>query len=161
MSAEDKRNLDALVEANSVVVVKGVDTTPSNGVSLSLEDSIVKVIVNTSELATSLVGSDEEVGLVSGVTIKVGKAVSDGNVEIIPATVTVHEAIQTLSDKIQSAVAGGVVSIVGDDYVSVSGTATAKVITTNIVKIANYMVDNNSALKVDEYGKLSLEWEIL
>lgn len=152
--------------ADSVVAninVKDVDTNPSNGVALSLEEGVVKVSVSTENLGTALVGATGEVGSVSGITVKLGQAITDGAetpTEIISATTSVHAAIQTLAGQIQAAVAGGITGISGDEYITVGGTATAKSLTLNTAKIGTYLVDNASALKVDSTtGKLSLEWE--
>lgn len=155
-----KKYTDAAV-AN--INVKNVDTNPSNGVSLSLEEGVVKISVSTENLGTALVGATGEVGSISGVTVKLGQAITDGAenpTEIISATTSVHAAIQTLAGQIQAAVAGGITGISGDEYITVGGTATAKSLTFNAAKIGTYLVDNTSALKVNSTtGKLTLEWE--
>ena len=154
----------AVTEAISVFNVTDIDTTSSNGVSLSKSDKgVIKVGVNTSELSTSLVGAAGEVGPVSGITVKLGQAITDGAdepTEIISATTSVQAAIQTLAGQIQAAVAGGITAIDGGEYISVGGTATSKTLGLNVAKIGNYLVDNSSALKVDlETGKLAIQWE--
>lgn len=149
-------------EAFEAIKVKDVDTTPSCGVKLLVEDNKAKVEVSAEELANSLIGSDS-VGPVSGITIKLGQAITDGSEEaneIISATASVQSAIQTLAGQIQTAVSGGVSAIEGGEYIKVGGSATAKTLTLDVAKVGNYLVDNSSALKVDaETGKFSLEWE--
>lgn len=116
-------------------------------------------------MATSLIGATGEVGVISGTTVKLGQAITDGTEdanEVISATTSIHAAIQTLAGQIQAAVAGGITAIDGGEYITVGGTATNKTLAVNVAKIGTYLVDNTSALKVDaETGKLTLEWEIL
>lgn len=143
--------------------VKDVNTEVSNGVGLEISEGVVKVSVSAEDLGSSLVGATGEVGPVSGVSVKLGQAITDGTEEaneIISATTSVHAAIQTLAGQIQAAVAGGITSIDGGEYITVGGTATAKTLAVNVAKIGTYMVDNSSALKVDSAtGKLTIEWE--
>ena len=145
------------------IKVKDVDTNPSNGVALSLEEGVVKVFVSTEDLGASLVGATNEIGSISGVSVKIGQAITDGTEEantIISANTSVHAAIQTLVGQIQAAVAESITAIDGGEYITVGGTATSKTLTLNTAKIGTYLVDNSSALKVNSTtGKLSLEWE--
>lgn len=151
--------------AISAIKVTDVDTTASNGVALAKSEAgVISVSVTPADVAASLVGATGEIGPVSGNTIKLGQAITDGDeenpTEIISATSSVHAAIQSLAGQIQAAVAGGITGISGDEYITVGGTATSKTLAVNVAKIGTYMVDNSSALKVDETtGKLSLEWE--
>lgn len=153
----------AVSSAIANIEVKSIDTTASSGVALSNEEGVVKVTVSNSDLGSALVGATGEIGSVSGVTVKLGQSITDGAeenpTEIISATTSVHAAIQTLAGQIQAAVAGGITSIDGGEYITVGGTATAKTLAVNVAKIGSYMVDNKSALKVDNNGKLTLEWE--
>lgn len=154
----------AISSAIANIEVKSIDTTASSGVALSNEEGVVKVTVSNSDLGSALVGATGEIGSVSGVTVKLGQSITDGAeenpTEIISATTSVHAAIQTLAGQIQAAVAGGITSIDGGEYITVGGTATAKTLAVNVAKIGTYMVDNSSALKVNSStGKLSLEWE--
>lgn len=154
----------AVSTAVANIKVKDVSSAASNGVALSLDNGVVKVSVSTEDLGASLVGATGEVGSVSGVTVKLGQAITDGAeenpTEIISATTSVQSAIQTLAGQIQAAVAGGITGISGDEYITVGGTATAKTLAVNMAKIGTYLVDNTSALKADNTtGKLSLEWE--
>lgn len=155
----------AVNTALSAIKVTDVNTVASNGVKLTKDESgVIGVTVNTENLATSLVGSAGEVGSVSGVTIKLGQAITDGAdepTEIISATTSVQAAIQTLAGQIQAAVAGGITAIDGGEYITIGGTATSKTLAVNVAKIGNYMVDNTSALKVDQDGKMSIEWELV
>ena len=154
----------AVSTAVANIKVQDVSSVASNGVALSLDNGVVKVSVSTENLGASLVGATGEVGSISGVTVKLGQAITDGAeenpTEIISATTSVQAAIQTLAGQIQAAVAGGITGISGDEYITVGGTATTKSLTLNAAKIGTYLVDNTSALKADNTtGKLSLEWE--
>lgn len=165
----DKTEYDTFVQnTNSTLAnikVTDVDTTVSNGISLTKSEAgVIGVSVVTEDLGAALVGATGEIGTVSGVTVKLGQAITDGAVtnptEIISANTSVHAAIQTLAGQIQAAVAGGITAIDGGEYITVGGTATSKTLTLNTAKIGTYLVDNSSALKVDSMtGKLSLEWE--
>ena len=155
-------------KAITAIKVTDVDTTASNGVVLTKSEAgVVGVSVNVDTLTESLVGETGKVGPVSGDTIKLGKAITDGAeenpTEIISATTSIHSAIQNLAGQIQAAVAGGITAIDGGEYITVGGTATSKTLTLNTAKLGTYLVDNNkSALKVDSAtGKLSLEWETI
>ena len=165
----DKAEYDTFVQnTNSTLAnikVTDVDTTVSNGISLTKSEAgVIGVSVVTEDLGAALVGATGEIGTISGVTVKLGQAITDGAAtnptEIISANTSVHAAIQTLAGQIQAAVAGGITAIDGGEYITVGGTATSKTLTLNTAKIGTYLVDNSSALKVDSMtGKLSLEWE--
>lgn len=165
----DKAEYDTFVQnTNSILAnikVTDVDTTVSSGISLTKsETGVIGVSVVTEDLGAALVGATGEIGTVSGVTVKLGQAITDGATnptEIISANTSVYAAIQTLAGQIQAAVAEGITAIDGGEYITVGGTATSKTLTLNTAKIGTYLVDNNSsALKVDSMtGKLSLEWE--
>lgn len=151
--------------AISAIKVADVDTTETVGVKLTKSEAgVIGVSVSTDTLVNNLVGATGVVGPVSGATVKLGQAITDGTEaanEVISATTSVHAAIQTLAGQIQAAVAGGITAIDGGEYITVGGTATNKTLTVNVAKIGTYMVDNSSALKVDKDGKLTLEWEIV
>lgn len=152
--------------AVSAIKVTDVDTTVSNGIALTKSEAgVIGVSVSVNDVASTLVGETGVVGPVSGVTVKLGQAITDGTEEaneVISASTSVHSAIQTLAGQIQAAVAGGITAIDGGEYITVGGTATNKTLAVNVAKIGTYLVDNTSALKVDaETGKLTLEWETL
>lgn len=153
----------AVEETLKDYTVKSVSATAVSGISVVNESGVVKVSVDNTALATSLIGAPGEVGSISGVSVKLGQAITDGAAEnpteIISATTSVHSAIQTLAGQIQAAVAGGITAIDGGEYITVGGTATSKTLAVNVAKIGSYMVDNSSALKVDNSGKLFIEWE--
>lgn len=164
----DSSVYDEFVQAtnNAISAIKVTDINPeaSNGVKLTkTEDGIIGVSVDAAEMRTALIGGAGEVGPLSGTTIKLGASITDGDpdnpTEIVSPTTSVQDAIQILAGQIQSAVAGGITAIDGGEYITVGGTATAKTLSLNVAKIGAYMVDNTSALKVDEAGKISLEWE--
>lgn len=152
-----------VIDVLAAYKVKDIDTTASNGVSLSTtEAGVVKTNVDVVELGASLVGATGEVGSVSGLSVKLGQAITDGAenpTEIISSTTSVQAAIQTLAGQIQAAVAGGITGIDGGEYITVGGTATNKKLTLDVAKIGQALVDNSSALKVDSDNKLSIQWE--
>ena len=146
------------------IKVTDVDSTETYGVKLvKSETGVISVGVDSSALVSSLVGATGVVGPVSGTTIKLGQAITDGAAEnpteIISSTTSVHSAIQTLAGQIQAAVAGGITAIDGGEYITVGGTATSKTLALNVAKIGTYLVDNSTALKVNSDGKIALEWE--
>lgn len=146
------------------IKVTDVDSTETVGVKLvKSEAGVISVSVNSEALVNNLVGATGAVGPVSGTTVKLGQAITDGAAEnpteIISATTSVHSAIQTLAGQIQAAVAGGITAIDGGEYITVGGTATSKTLAVNVAKIGTYLVDNSTALKVDADGKITLEWE--
>ena len=148
----------------SGIKVTDVDSTETAGVKLvKSEAGVISVSVNSDTLVSNLVGATGAVGPVSGTTVKLGQAITDGAAEnpteIISATTSVHSAIQTLAGQIQAAVAGGITAIDGGEYITVGGTATSKTLALNVAKIGTYLVDNSTALKVDADGKITLEWE--
>lgn len=163
----DKDAFDQFVQNTNATLsgikVTDVNTTETAGVKLTKsEEGVVGVSVNAENLGAVLVGAPGTVGSVAGTTVKLGQAITDGAesnpVEIISATTSVHAAIQTLAGQIQAAVAGGITAIDGGEYITVGGTATSKTLALNVAKIGNYLVDENSALKVNaETGKLTLE----
>lgn len=154
-----KTHEDAVTETLADYTVKSIDPTAVAGISVVNTDGVVKASVDTSVLGATLVGTNEAVGPVSGVSVRLGQAITNEGNEIIAASNTVHAAIQTLSNQIQSAVAGGITGISGDDYISVTGGNTAKSVQLNIAKVGGDLVKDGSALHVDENGKLSIVWE--
>lgn len=162
----DVATYDAFVEKTEAAIanitVTDVDTNASNGINLTKsETGVIDVTVDVANLGASLVGATGETGAISGVSVKLGEAISNDGAEIISAGSTVHAAIQTLAGQIQAAVAGGITGISGDEYIKVGGTTTTKSLTLDVAKIGSYMVDNTSAIKVNNDGKLSLEWEVV
>lgn len=162
----DTTTYDAFVEQTEAAIAKitvtDVDTNASNGINLTKSEAgVIDVTVDVATLGASLVGATGETGAISGVSVKLGEAITNDGTEIISAGSTVHDAIQTLAGQIQAAVAGGITGISGDEYIKVGGTTTTKSLTLDMTKIGSYMVDNTSAIKVDNNGKLSLEWEVV
>ena len=152
--------VEDLADIVATIKVTDVDTTAVNGVNLTkTEAGVVGVTVTVNDLATSLLGNTGEAGPVSGVTVKLGQAIEG----VGTATTNVTAAISSLAGQIKAAVAGGITSITGDEYISVDDSeATSRVLSLNVAKIGSYMVDNKaSALKVSEDGKLTLEWETI
>lgn len=149
------------------IKVTDVDTTASHGVALTKsEEGLIGISVTPSDVATSLIGATGEVGPVSGISVKLGQAITDGNAEnpteIISATTSVYAAIQTIAGQVQAAVAGGITSIDGGEYITVGGTATAKTLTLDTTKVTETVTANivseDSPIHLNESGKLDLFW---
>lgn len=153
--------------------VKDVDNTPASGIAVELVDGKVKASVNRSTLAADLVGTAGVVGDLSGANVKIGTAITatenvdgeDVTETIIDSTATVAEAVQVLASQIQSAVAGGITGISGDEYIKVGGTSTSKSLTLEVAKVvtavSNSLVAENSAIQKDENDQLQLVWSNL
>ena len=126
-----------------------IDTTAESGVALAAGSvaKSVKVTVNAATLAAAVAPS------LSGVSIKVGQAISEG--ATISAEATIADALETLAGAIQTAQAGGITSLGSSDQtISVSGggnTRDLKVNMANIVKTSDSSIINDS-------GKLDLAW---
>lgn len=153
--------------------VKDVDNTPASGIAVELVEGKVKASVNRSTLAADLVGTAGVVGDLSGANVKIGTAITatenvdgeDVTETIIDSTATVAEAVQVLAGQIQSAVAGGITGISGDEYIKVGGTSTSKSLTLEVAKVvtavSNSLVAENSAIQKDENNQLQLVWSSL
>lgn len=137
------------------IAIKTVDETPDSGISVTNSNGSVKISVNKEELANSLT---EE--YVAGNTIKLGSSIKRNEQEIIPAETKLTAAIQILSDEIKSAVAGGITTIEGDQYISATKQGTVVKLVVDPVKIGTTLIDNTSALKVDENsGNMFVAWD--
>lgn len=149
--------------AVSAIKVTDVDSTESSGVKLvKSESGVISVSVNSENLVSNLVGETNVVGPISGTTVKLGQAITDGTEaanEIFSANTSVYAVIQELNNKIQNVESNSITTITGDDYITVDGESTNKTLTINVAKIGSSLVDNSSALKVDANGKITLEWE--
>lgn len=129
--------------------VKDVNTTESSGIKLNLADSKVGVTVNTDNLASALVASDN----LTGNTIRVGAIISDG--VNVPADSTIVDALTELGKAIETAQAGSITSIGStDNSILVSGESVSRDLKVNFTKY----IDNNSAVVLDSNGKLILQW---
>ena len=143
---KDVADLQTQVAADDVT---SIDTTASSGIALAVGSvaKSVKVTVNAGTLAAAVAPS------LSGVSIKVGQAISEG--ATIPAEATIADALETLAGAIQTAQAGGITSLGSSDQtISVSGggnTRDLKVNMANIVKTSDSSIINDS-------GKLDLAW---
>lgn len=135
---------DAKTALNEIKV-KDVDTTSSNGVALQLEEGIVKVNVVPATLASSI----------NSTQVKVGVAIT-GSAEI-GADQTIAQGMQTLSDSIRTAVAGGITSLTSPDEtitVTDTDTGTSRGLAVNISKL----VSTSSAIQTGTDGKLDIFW---
>ena len=151
----------AVKQVLDTLTVKSVDETAVSGISIVNTDGVIKANVDNDALTTTLIGAPGEIGPVSGTSIKLGQAITDGAEEnpseIISATASVQAAIQSLAGQIQAAVAGGITGISGDNYITVGGTATTKTLAVNTVNIGKYLANNNSAIQADsDTGKLAI-----
>lgn len=171
-AVEDKASANEQAIAN--LKVKDVDNTPASGIAVELDsEGKIKASVNKSTLAADLVGTAGVVGDLSGANVKIGTAITatenvdgeDVTETIIDSTATVAEAVQVLAGQIQSAVAGGITGISGDEYIKVGGTTTSKSLTLEITKVvtavANNLVSDDSAIQKDKNDHLQLVWSSL
>jgi hypothetical protein len=147
----------------AAIKVKDVDTASVNGIQLGLDAASGKVKVNAVS-ATDL-GAHVSPG-VDATKVKLGVDITDGAEEnpqvIISKDATLPEAIQTLSDKVESAIAGGITGISGDTYIKVSGSSTSKSLTLDAVAVGKAMPATGSAIVADQTtGKLDLFWDVI
>ena len=143
---KDVADLQSQVAADNVT---SIDTTASSGIALAVGSvaKSVKVTVNAETLAAAVAPS------LSGVSIKVGKEITEG--ATISAEETVADALETLAGAIQTAQAGGITTIGSTGQtISVSGGGNTRNIDVNV---ANIVKASSSSLIVDE-GKLDLAW---
>lgn len=143
----------------AAIKVKDVDTTSVNGIQLGLDAASGKVKVNA-VLATDL-GAHVSPG-VDATKVKLGADITDGAEEdpqvIISKDATLPEAIQSLSDKVQSAIAGGITGISGDEFIKVTGSPTDKIIKLD----TSALPATGSAIVADQTtGKLDLFWDVI
>lgn len=154
------------------IKVADVDTSESNGISLTKsENGVIGISVIKDTLVESLIGRENVVGPISGVSVKLGEDITieeriEGSDEVQSVVIgqagsSIQSAVKALAQKVESTVAGGIVSIKGDDYISVTGGSISKNLSINITKIGSDLVDNTSALKINNEGKLSIKWETL
>lgn len=134
-----------------------VDTTAVIGVNLTNTEGVVGINVVAADLGAALVGTAEAQGPITAVTTFVGKAVS--GVTAIEATSTVADALQTIATDVKNITDSAVTAITGDDYITVTGEGNDRALAFEIQKVGAYLVNNKeSALQVDEDGKLALKW---
>lgn len=129
--------------------VTSIDTTATAGIALAVGSvaKSVKVTVNAETLAGAVAPS------LSGVSVKVGKAISQG--ASISADDTIADALEDLANAIQTATAGGITDIGSTDQ-----TIIASVIGNSRdlkVNVANLVKASDSSISVDN-GKLELAW---
>jgi hypothetical protein len=141
------------------IKVTDVDNTSNNGISLTKNnDGIIGISVNIEEVSNAIFNNPDNP--VDGTVIKLGQSIidKDEQVEIAHANSSIYEAIQAVADKKYESMAGGITSIKGDKYIAVTGDSTVKTIELDVAKIGTYLVDNYSALKVNNStGELSVE----
>ena len=143
---KDVADLQTQVAADNVT---SIDTTAESGVALAAGSvaKSVKVTVNAATLAAAVAPS------LSGVSIKVGQAISEG--ATISAEDTIADALETLAGAIQTAQAGGITSLGSSDQtISVSGTGNTRDLKVNV---ANIVKASGSSL-INDGGKLDLAW---
>lgn len=129
--------------------VREIDTTASHGVALAAGTNAksVKVVVTPATLATDISPN------LSSTSIKVGKTISSG--ASIGTSDSIATALEKLGSAIQTATSGGITSIESEDNtITVSGIGNARDLKVNIAQL----IAANSALQVDESGKLDIFW---
>lgn len=149
-------NITSLQANLADLAVKGVDTTASKGVSLSLTEGNVGVSVNAADLAASV---KPELGLKTN-DIKLTAAIG-GSVETptYAADASLQEVLSGLdsriksnTDSISAAVAGGVTSITEGDCIKVDTSASTTSPKVSVKIAADGNIKKNSA------GELDLVW---
>lgn len=147
----------------AAIKVKDVDTTTVAGIQLGLDPASSKVKINSVSAAQLGIHVSPEI---DATKVKLGADITDGAEEdhqvIIPKNSTLPEAIQSLSDKVETAIAGGITGISGDSYIRVSGSATSKSLTLDAVAVGKAMPATGSAIVADSStGKLDLFWDVI
>lgn len=144
-TSELSDKVDTLETSVGKIKVKDVDTTGVSGISLALDSNAGKVKIGS-------VAGDTLSESLNADKIKIKTEVTGG--VNIPTESTITVALQSLSDAIQTATSGGITSIVGDEYISVSGEGTTKNVSFNV----NELVQETSCISVQN-GKLDIFWE--
>lgn len=142
---KDVTDLQASVAADNVT---SIDTTAESGVALASGTvaKSVKVTVNAATLAAAVAPN------LSGVSIKVGKAITEG--ASIAEEDTIADALETLAGAIQTAQAGGITTIGSTDQsITVSGTGNTRDLKVNVASL----VKADSSISAQD-GKLDLVW---
>lgn len=136
--------------------VEGKQDELTSGDAISITENTIDVKIDPASdaaLSKSAGGLKVDLSGVKGTTVKVGAAIT-GGVEV-GADQTIAAGMQALSDRIQTAVAGGITSLTSpDETVNVTGTGTSCGLAVNISKL----VSTGSAIQVGEDGKLDMFW---
>ena len=143
---KDVTDLQTQVAADNVT---SIDTTAESGVALATGSvaKSVKVTVNAGTLAAAVAPN------LSGVSIKVGKAITEG--ASIAEDDTIADALETLAGAIQTAQSGGITTIGSTDQsITVSGVGNTRDLKVNV---ANIVKASGSSL-INDSGKLDLAW---
>lgn len=143
---KDVADLQTAVAADNVT---SIDTTAESGVALASGTvaKSVKVTVNAATLAAAVAPN------LSGVSIKVGKAITEG--ASIGEEDTIADALETLAGAIQTAQAGGITTIGSTDQsITVSGTGNNRDLKVNVASI----VKASDSSLINDGGKLDLAW---
>lgn len=131
------------------------ELTPGDVVSITEENVIdVKLDPASNEaLSKSAEGLKLDLSEVKGSTVKVGVAITGG--AEIGADQTIAAGMQALSDSIQTAVSGGIISLTSpDETVTVTSTGTSRALAVNVSKL----VSTSSSIQVGTDGKLDIFW---
>lgn len=149
-------NVSSLQANLADLAVKGVDTTASNGVSLSLTEGNVGVSVNTANLAAAvkpelgLKTNDIKLTAAIGGTTEAPTYAADASLQEVLSGL--DSRIKSNTDSISAAVAGGVTSITEGDCIKVDTSAS----TTSPKVSIKIAADGN--LKKNSAGELDLVW---
>lgn len=129
--------------------------TAGQAISIAEENVIdVKLDPATDEaLSKSAEGLKLDLSGVKGSTVKVGVAITGG--AEIGADQTIAAGMQALSDRIRTAVTGGITSLTSpDETITVTSTGTSRGLAVNIYKL----VSTSTSIQVGEDGKLDMFW---
>lgn len=137
--------------------VGGKQEALTEGQAISItEENVIDVKLDPASdaaLSKSAEGLKVDLSGVKGSTVKVGVAITGG--AEIGADQTIAAGMQALSDSIQTAVSGGIISLTSpDETITVTSSGTSRGLAVNISKL----VSTSSAIQIGADGKLDIFW---
>ncbi len=155
----DKKVSDVQLDsaANGIIITYTDGTTAAwdFGDAISITENTIDVKIDPASdaaLSKSANGLKVDLSGVKGTTVKVGTAVT-GGVEI-GADQTIVAGMQALSDRIQTAITGGITSLTSpDETITITGTGTSRGLVVNAASLAS----TDSSIQVVG-GKLDICW---
>lgn len=137
--------------------VGGKQEALTEGQAISItEENVIDVKLDPASdaaLSKSAEGLKVDLSGVKGSTVKVGVAITGG--AEIGADQTIAAGMQALSDRIQTAVSGGITSLTSpDETITVTAIGTSRALAVNVSKL----VSASSSIKVGDDGKLDMYW---
>lgn len=137
--------------------VGGKQEALTEGQAISItEENVIDVKLDPASdaaLSKSAEGLKVDLSGVKGSTVKVGVAITGG--AEIGADQTIAAGMQALSNSIQTAVSGGIISLTSpDETITVTSSGTSRGLAVNISKL----VSTSSAIQIGADGKLDIFW---